>query len=90
MEGLFPILKRKYAQKSAHFWEQKFLFLLLHIKKYVQVPWTYQKVSFLYSEEPLCNKIFRQKAAQIRRGQNMHQIFLGALDHEIVNSLYEV
>ena len=46
MEGLFHILERKYAQKKAHFWEQKFLLLLLLIKKYIQVPWTYQKVFF--------------------------------------------
>ena len=46
MEGLFHILERKYAQKNTHFWEQKFLLLLLHVEKYMQVPWTYQKVFF--------------------------------------------
>ena len=45
----------KYVQKNSHFWEQKFLLLPLLIKKYIQVPWTYQKVSFLYSKEPLWN-----------------------------------
>ena len=58
--------KKKYAQKNAHFWEQKFLLFLL-IEKYIQVHRTYKKVSFLYSKEPLWNKIFRQKSAQIRR-----------------------
>ena len=67
LEGLFHILERKYAQKNAHFWEQKLLLLLLLIKKYVQVPWTYQKVSVAYLKEPLWNIIFRQKSAQIRR-----------------------
>ena len=66
-EGLFHILERKYAQKNDHFWEQKFLLLLLLMKKYIQVPWTYQKVSFLYSKDPLWNKIFRQKSSQMRR-----------------------
>ena len=28
LEGLFYILEGKYAQKDAHFWEQKFLLLL--------------------------------------------------------------
>ena len=67
MKGLFHILERHYAQKNAHFWKEKFLLLLLLIKKYMQVPWTYQKVSFLYSKEPLWNKIFQQKSAQIGR-----------------------
>ena len=62
LEVLFHILKIKYAQKNAHFWEQKLLLLLLLIKKYIQVPWTYQKLSFVYSKEPLWNKIFRQKS----------------------------
>ena len=48
MQGLFHILERKCAQKNAHFWEQKLLLLL--IKKYIQVRWTYKKVSFLYSK----------------------------------------
>ena len=47
---------------------------------------TYLKVSFVYSKEPLWLKIFRQKSAQIK-GQNMHEIFLGALHYEIVSSL---
>ena len=67
MEGLFHILERENAQKNAHFWEQNFLLLLLLIKKYMQVAWTYQKVSFLNSKEPVWNKIFRQKTAQIKR-----------------------
>ena len=69
MEELFHILERKYAQKNAHFWEQKLLLLLLLLIKevYKQVPWTYQKVSFVYSKGPLLNKMFRQKSAQIRR-----------------------
>ena len=46
MEGLFHILERKYAQMNAHFWEEKFLLLSLLIEMYIQVPWTYQKVSF--------------------------------------------
>ena len=33
LEGLFHNLGRKYAQKNAHFWGQKFLLLLLLIKK---------------------------------------------------------
>ena len=66
MGGLFHILERKYAQKNAHFGEQKLLLLLLLIKKYIQVSWTYQKVSFVYSKEPLWNNIFWQKPAQIR------------------------
>ena len=70
MEELFHILKRNYAQKNAHFWEQKLLLLLLLIKKYIQIPWTYQKVSFAFSKEPLWNKIFRQ---------NLHK--LGGLKH---------
>ena len=74
MEGLFHILDRKYAQKNAHLWEQKFLLLLL-IKKYVQVSWTYQKVSLLYSKEPLWNKIFRQLSAQIRRVQTCIKVY---------------
>ena len=69
MEELFDILKRNYAQKNAHFWEQKLLLLLLLIKKYMQIVWTYQKVSFVYSKEPLWNKIFRQKSSQIRRAK---------------------
>ena len=69
MEELFHILKRNYAQKNAHFWEQKLLLLLLLIKKYMQIVWTYQKVSFVYSKEPLWNKIFRQKSSQIRRAK---------------------
>ena len=60
MEGSFHILERKYAQKNARFCEQKLLLLLLLIKKYIQVPWTYQKVSFVYSKKPLWNKIFSQ------------------------------
>ena len=56
---LFHILERKYAQKNAYFWEQKLLSLLLLFKKYFQVPWTYQKVSFVYSKEPFWNKILR-------------------------------
>ena len=67
MEGLFHILERKYAQKNAHLWKQKFLLLLLPIESYMQVPWTYQKVSLLYSKEPLSNKMFQQKSGQIRR-----------------------
>ena len=66
LEGLFHILERSYAQRNAYFWEQKFLLLLLLIKKYTQVLWSYQKVSFLYSKEPLWKKIFRQKSVQIR------------------------
>ena len=66
-EGLFHILERKYAQKNAHLWEEKFLLLLLLIKKYIQVPWTYQKVSLRYSGEHIWNKIFQQISAQIRR-----------------------
>ena len=65
MEGLFHILERKYAQKNAHFWEQKFLPSLLLIKTFIKVPWTYQKVSFLHSKEPLWNKIFQQKPTKI-------------------------
>ena len=38
LDGLFHILERNYAQKNAHFWERKFLLLLLLIKKYIQVP----------------------------------------------------
>ena len=57
MEGLFHILERKYAQKNAHFWEQKILF---------------------FTE--ICTN---------QEGQNMHQIFLGASDHETVSSLFE-
>ena len=33
----------------------------------MQVPWT-SKVSFLYSREPLCNKILQQKRASLRNG----------------------
>ena len=53
---------RKYSQKNANFWEQK---LLLLIKRYIQVPWTYPKVSFVYSKQPLWNIIFQQKSAQL-------------------------
>ena len=60
MEGLFHILERKYAQNNAHLWEQKLLVLLLVIKKYFQITWTYQKVSLLYSKKPVWNKTFRQ------------------------------
>ena len=62
---IIPYLRKNVC--SAHFWEQKFVLLLFLIKKYIQVPWTSQKVSFLYSEEPVGNKIFRQKFEQIRR-----------------------
>ena len=54
-----------YFRKNAYFWEQKLLLLL--IIKYIQVPRTYQKVSFVYSREPLWNKIFQQKSAKIKR-----------------------
>ena len=67
LEGLFHILERNYVQRNARFWEQKFLLLLLLIKKYMQIPWTYQKVCLLYSKMPLWNKIFWQKSAQIKR-----------------------
>ena len=71
-----------FGKKNSYFY-----FYLLSI----QTPWTYQKGSFLYSKEPLLNKIFRQKSVQIRRvNQNMYQIFLGALAHKIVSSLIEV
>ena len=53
MKGLFHILERHYAQKNAHFWEEKFLLLLLLIKKYIQVPWTYQKVNSLLKRASL-------------------------------------
>ena len=33
----------------------------------MQVPWA-SKVSFLYSREPLCNKILRQKRASLQNG----------------------
>ena len=56
----------------------------------MQVNCTYQKVSFPYSKEPLWNKIFRKKSGTNLEGQNIHQIFLEALDHEIVSSLFEV
>ena len=67
MEVLLHILERKYAQKNARFWEQKFSLLLLLIKKYIQVPWTYQKEIILYSKGPLWNNILRQTSALIRR-----------------------
>ena len=67
LERLLHILERNYAQKNAHLRKQKFLSLLLLIKNYIQVPWTYQKASLLFSKDPLWNKIFGEKSAQIRR-----------------------
>ena len=49
------------------------------LKKYIQVPWTYQKVSFVYSKGPLLNKMFRQKSAQIRRVKTCIKLKLESL-----------
>ena len=70
MKGLFHILERHYAQKNAHFWEEKFLLLLLLIKKYVQVPRTYQKVVF-----------FIQKSLPEIKYSNKNLHKLGGLKH---------
>ena len=51
-----------FGNKSSYYF-----YLLKSIQNLSKVHRTYQKVSFLYSKEPLWNKIFRQKSAQIRR-----------------------
>ena len=75
LEGLFHILERKYSQKNVNFWKQKLLLLLfLLIKKYIQVSWACQKVSFVYSKEPPWKEIFRQKSAQIKRAKTCSKV----------------
>ena len=48
----------------------------------------YQKVTFLYLRELLWN--IPTEILTNQEGQNMHQIFFGALDHQIVSFLSKV
>ena len=75
MEGLFHILEGKYAEKNAHFWEQKLLLLLLLIKKYVLI----KKQVFFTQKRFSGIKYF---------DQNLHK--LGWSKHEILSSIFEV
>ena len=66
----YQILERMYAQNNAHFWEQNPLLLLSFIKKYIEVPCTYQEVSFLYLKDLLSNKISDKNLVGLKHASN--------------------